>query len=333
MPGTGDSNFDHDNLGAHYNAAAQPQLEEKPDPLAHLSAAERRFAENPDVADALKELFLTIIPDKDFEKFSARLDRGDYDAHLDCAAHPMGGLLAQVAAMPKEHGLEWFKAIAKRDALDINALEVPYFYNGNSYVTTIKGYSDQSVSRQPLGARLIGSYGIKMLDLAAAAPRLLAHETRNNEVTQPIAHHLMFNETISLQRVQMIADKTGSLDFIDIRNAAGESIFYRLATNKDWYNTVSILNVAGWLLERRPELANTTDAAGWTPLDRYVLKMTAQTSGQPAVANESGMLRLLMSAGAQFAKQTPPGISLADYHAQHADRASLRKPIVAPKPR
>ena len=39
-------------------------------------------------------------------------------------------------------------------------------------------------------------------------------------------------------------------------------------------------------------------------------------NGAPAAVIESGVLRLLMSAGAQFRRQTPPGMSLVDYHNQ-----------------
>ena len=286
------------------------------DPLADFPPRVRDFLRNPDVARPLKDLCLHLIPTQDFAAFKDRLDRGDFDNHLTCDAHPMGGLLAQLASAPKELGNEWLQAVAQREAFSVDALNVPYFYTGNAYSSSIKDYSTQSISYRLLGSWMMGHRSMKYLDIAAFAPRLLAHEYRTNDITQPIGHHALYNSSISIEQLQSYADATGTLDFIDVKNTAGENLFYRLATVKSWHNQPNILNALSWMLDRRPDLAQSTDAAGWTLLDRYVLNHTIQSGASPATVAETGMLRLLMSAGTQFRRQTPPGMSLVDYHQQ-----------------
>lgn len=319
MPGSGSGGNTDDSMRDAFNAAnlvGDDGTTSAVDPLADLPTRVRDFLRHPDVAQPLKDLCLHLIPTQDFAAFKARLDRGDFDDHLTCPAHPMGGLLAQLAAAPKELGNEWLQAVAQHEAFAVDALNVPYYYTGNAYVSSIREYSNQSVSHRTLGSWMIGHRSMKYLDVASFAPRLLAHEYRTNDITQPIGHHALYSSSISIELLQSYADATGSLDFIDVKNTAGENLFYRLATVKSWYNQTSTLNALSWMLDRRPDIANSVDAAGWTTLDRYVLQMTAQSGGAPAAVIESGVLRLLMSAGAQFRRQTPPGMSLVDYHNQ-----------------
>ncbi len=298
------------------------------DPLADLPPRVRDFLRNADVAQPLKDLCLHILPAADFATFKRRLDRGDFDAHLTCDAHPMGGLLAQLAAAPKELGNDWLQAVAQREAFAVDALSVPYYYTGSYYSSHIKDYTGQSVSQRPLGSWMLGHRSMKYPDLAQFCARLLAHEYKANDVSQPIAHHAIYG-TPTLEYLRDFADKAGTLDFINVKNANGESVFYRLATNKNLYNHASTLNVLSWLLERKPELIHTTDDAGWTALDRYVLQMTVQSGVSQAVTTESGMLRLLLASGAQFRRQTPPGMSLVDYHNNQQTTTLLGKPAAA----
>lgn len=328
MPGTGDGRPEEKMLDA-YNAAAanSDDAAAVPDPLENLPARVRAFLLNDDIAQPLKDLCLTIIPDKDVGEFMRRLERGDFDAHLDCAAHPMGGLIAQLCSAPKEFAADCLRAVAQHPAFDVQKMIVPYFYNGSSYISTIKDYNEQSVSSRTLGSWLIGHYSLKYTDIAEQMPRLLVQDYRTNDTTQPIAHHAIYTSNCTLELIRSFAEKAGNIDFINSKNAAGETLFFRLATVKSWYNSQPILNALSWLIDQNPSLVNTTDDAGWTVLDRYVMQMTSQNGGQPAVLLETGMSRLLMSANAELRRQSPPGLSLVDYcAAQKATTTLIHKP-------
>ena len=331
MPGSGSGGNTDNSMRDAFNDAnlsGDDGTTSNADPLADLHARVRDFLRNPEVARPLKDLCLHIIPAQDFATFKDMLDRGDFDDHLACPVVPMGGLLAQLAAAPKDIGNEWMQAVANHPAFDVDALTVPYFYNGSSYVSALKDHGTQNVTQRPLGNWMMSHRAMKYLDVATFAPRLLAHEYKVNDISQPIGHHALYSSSISIELLQTYADAAGNLDFIDVKNTAGENLFYRLGTVKSWYNQPNILNAMSWMLDRRPELAHSVDAAGWTLLDRYVLQMTAQSGGMPAVASETGMLRLLLSAGTQFRRQTPPGMSLVDYHnQQHSTVLGKPSPI------
>lgn len=331
MPATGDGPHKSDDVRSAYNAVAtagDDGTTSVADPLADLPPRVRDFLRNQDIARPLKDLCLHLIPSGDFDTFKQRLDDGEFDAHLACDAHPMGGLLAQLAAAPKDLGNHWMQAVAQREAFTLADLRVPYYNNGSSYVSNIKDYSSQSVSHYWLGSWMITHRGMKYPDVAQFCPRLLAHDYRTNDVTQPIAHHAIYGN-LTLEYLRDFADKAGSLDFANIKNAAGESIFYRIATNKNLFNHVPTLNVLSWMLDRKPDLIHSVDDAGWTTLDRYVLQMTVQSGGSLAAATETAMLRLLLSAGAQFRRQSPPGLSLVDYHQAQQTSTIISKPASA----
>lgn len=318
-------------LSGDYNAAAgsdAPKDGPAPNPLADLPPRVRDFLDQHAVAEPLKDLCQNLIPGRNFARFADRLARGDFDEHLACSAHPMGGLLAQLCAAPKELGTDWLKAVANHDAFDLAALTVPYYAANNRYFSSIKDYSGSgTVFSASLGSWLVSQREMKIIAVAQFAPRLLAQNHRTNDITQPLIHHALFHNSVSISTLRNYVEATGSLDFITFENNAGQNMFHRLASAKGYYHQMNIVEAVSWLIERKPELVHSTDEAGWTVLDRYVANMTQQSIPAPAGIAESPMLRLLLSADAPLRRQTPPGLSLVDYHAaQKSERKLIDKP-------
>ena len=176
---------------------------------------------------------------------------------------------------------------------------VPTYYNGSTDTSRLDGFAEQTVSQRPLVQWLMEKFSLKALDIADRAPQLLAQNYRSGDVTQPLVHHYILNANRQVAELEDLAQAAGTLDFLDVVDAAGKTVFFRLATQGPFDNALDIMS---WMLLRRPELIQGTDALGWTVLGRYVQRTT----------NESAHSRFLIAAGARFRWQTPPGLSHAE---------------------
>lgn len=287
------------NASASAEAAADPAQIEKEKRIA-------RFLDDAAVPEVLKHTYRVLIPEGRFDTIADMIAAGEYDDAIQCPAAPLGGLLAQLAAVPKTtfapHMKRVMRALNDRAEIPLAQLTAPYIKLASGSTSfNLADYKGQAVASWNLVSLLIGRHELKLLDIAAIAPRLLAQNHTMDDTTIPRAHHYILFRDRKAADLDAIEKAAGTLDFLDIRDDRGRTVFFRLASDQASHSHA--LDLLSWMIQRKPELVHATDDLGWTALDRYVQRVgTVENAHQ----------RFLIAAGATFNRQVPPGLSVAD---------------------
>ena len=287
-------------------------------------SASEAFLGDDNAPPALKRLFTEVLPARDLAAFCQMVRDGDFDAAITCDAHPFAGVLPQLLTLKTEELSQWLRPLLQRREIDTAALELVYYYNGNSYSTAIDSYRGQSQQKVALASWLMSNRSMKIYDLAALDVRLLAQNTQIDGMLQPLVMQMFSSGDCNWQGLQKLADAAGSDDFLHYRNARGETLFYKLCLHRNYFENPPTLEALSWMLDRAPELVNATDDAGWTVLDRHVMLLTRYDNLGRGTMAETALTRLLLSAGAELKRQSAPGFNLAS----ELEKREPNKPIL-----
>lgn len=291
-------------------------------------AAAQAFLADDAAPPALKRLFSEVLPARDLAAFCQMVDAGDFDDAVTCDAHPFAGALAQLLTLKTEELHNWLRPLLHRREIDAGNLELCYYYNGNSYSSSLADYRGQSIQKVALAGWLMSNRSMKIHDLARIDVRLLSQNLQIDGLQQPLVMQMFSSSECNWQGLQKLAEAAGSDDFLHYKNMRGETLFYRLCLHRNYFENPPTLEALSWMIDRAPQLVNATDDAGWTVLDRHVMLLTRYDNLGRGTMAETAMTRLLMSAGAELKRQIAPGFNLASEMEKRQDNKPILK---APK--
>ncbi|MDE1151326.1 MAG: hypothetical protein PW788_02220 [Micavibrio sp.] len=280
-------------------------------------------------AALLQDLAFRIIPRQRFDEVRDLVRTGRLDVTKVWEENPLMSPLSQLAGAP-----EWKKFLqaAFADAPEA-ALNAPCpchsFRSGGASTdpSTFHATYSNTIETPNLATFLLRS-GKTMGDVAEALPQLLAAPVGDyyNNNPQPMLFMLLANEREIVAMLDALEKSTGGCEFLYQKNARGETLFNTIAQNASYREDPARLDAASWMLQRRPALVNECDRFGWTPLDRFI--------SSAGINFDCSMGRLLVAAGAEFARQVAPGFNLATAVEERAgrrlDKPQPKKPGLAP---
>lgn len=265
--------------------------------------------EDASVPPALKRLAEDVIPNMDFSAFRAMVESGEIFPGMGSGDQPLLGPVEQILAMESNtDSIRWLGALFGGDAEKIRSAEVSGWdsYYWTTYTSGMAKYEGQTIATRPLLSVLFFTRGDEaFLQIASLAPELLAERItdREGKKLEPLLHQALSNNKLSVAALDQLEEITGGAEFLKLKNARGETLFYRIAANAGWVENSDRLDQASWMLQRNPKLVNEPDRFGWTPLDRLL----ANTQGK----SDSSMGRFLLASGARLEKQIAPAFNLA----------------------
>ncbi|HYD18814.1 MAG TPA: hypothetical protein VEF76_10085 [Patescibacteria group bacterium] len=294
----------------------------------YTTARDQALADD-SVPKVLKDLATRIIPEKRLEDFKALVYHGDLEPQMTSAAHPLISALSQVLAMPdKAEQLQWLKALFDQNPDAMKNATVSAF--GSAPNTSIDAYNDRyrsyPVEQTSFLRFLVLRSDITADDVAALSPALLSEVIKGRDEALPaqaLMHHINEAREIKVATLDRLAELTDGDDFLLIKNARGETLFHRVAAQPGNGDAEDKIDMASWMLKRRPQLLNESDRFGWTALDRLV----SRSKG----AVDTGMGRLLLSQGAKLSKQISPGFNLKAQLAENEGLGFGKPNLAAPR--
>lgn len=286
---------------------------------------------DPDVPAALKRLLTDIVPRKDFDALRALVQTGEIDPLYIPPSQPL--ISAVSVLVSAEDSTKWLSALfsaapqsffaAKLASSDYYGTNIDRFDINRNYGTI------QQLPLAPFVMKDTAAPVTKLLEiLPEMAEKLLRMPFPQTRVSgQPeevLLHHLVSGNEFTVEALDKIEKLTGGDDFLMIRNARGETLFHHLASNTSWSDDSDRLDIAGWMLQRKPLLVNDADRFGFTPLDRLVMNSRGKV--------DTAMGRLLLASGAKLEKQIAPGFNLKAALQEHSetrlDKAPIRRAAV-----
>ncbi len=262
------------------------------------------------VPSSLKDLANRIIPGGRFEDFREAVDCGAIDALDVPEKFPMISAVSQVLALPDaKEQIKWLKELFDGQPEKFRAAVAPNFgFQWGRPDTNIASYDDYrgyEVERTPLFSLLAQRGDVTLADFFALDPDALSQPVKNRDASQPaqpLLHHIAFNRELTVQALDDIEAATGNADFLLIKNARGETLFHRIATNNGHHEDETKLDLLSWMTQRKPQLANEADRFGWTPLDRLLSHSRGKL--------DTSLGRFLLASNAKLSKQIAPEFNL-----------------------
>ena len=301
-----------------------PSYEDKPEP----SRRDKALAD-PGVPQVLEDLAERIIPNRDVEEFRHLVNSGAIDPLLVCEAQPVLSPVSQVMGLPAEEADAWLKTLFSANPVVMTQAVCPCYGFRNGRFSTDPNYYDayygNDLEKPSLLSVLAARSDTPVVNIAKILPAALAlpvADRYGNVGDQPLLHQMLDSKEFSVATFDRLAEITGAADFLAIRNSRGETLFHRIAGNNNYAEDPAKLDVASWMLQRRPELVNDPDRFGWTPLDRLLSRSQGKV--------DTSMGRLLIVSGAKLEKQIAPHFNLQAALDENAgarlDKPATRKP-------
>ena len=301
-----------------------PENEVKPEP----SPREKALAD-PALPAALKDLSERIIPNKLQDEFRHLVDCGAIDPLQTCAAQPLFSPVSQVMGLPPEEADVWLQILfAHAPAAALEATCPCYGFRNGRFSTDPDfrdTYYGTALETPALAAVLAARTDTPVITVAKIFPQLLdsvVSDRYGNIPEQSLLHQMVDGRELNVPTFDKLEELTGGTDFLASKNARGETMFHRIVSYTSSGEDLNRLDIASWMLQRRPELINDPDRFGWTPLDRLV----SRTQGNV----DTSMGRLLIVSGARLEKQLAPKFNLQSALDTHSgarlDKPSPRKP-------
>jgi hypothetical protein len=202
----------------------------------------------------------------------------------------------------------WLKELFSTTTSLEETLTVPMIYTGSSNWTfSIDRQTSEVAKPQDFAAYLLGSGGKNIFSITEISPALLGQTVKIDQRVLPLLHSLQLQSPFTIAELEKLFRDCDPAFFLGTRDARGKTLFFDIAINPNNRESVNMIDVTSWMLLKQPNLIHMTDNLGWTVLDRYILNL----SSQRVDPLESSMLRLLVSAGAQFNRQVAPRFNLA----------------------
>jgi hypothetical protein len=290
------------------------------------SSREKALAD-PAVPAVLKDL-AAHVAQNDREALRSMVESGAIDPLFTCAAQPLLSPVSQMFAA--DDPVAWLKILFAKQPEKIAEAQCPCYNFGSSSFSVDLNFPDnrwnsaqlETPGLLPVLSERLRGTGKKrsVCDIAELCPAALGVKVANYKGETgdgPLLHHLLNYDELSVAALDRLEAITGNADFLLLRNDRGETLFHRIAADSYRREDLPKLDAASWMLQKRPELVNTADRFGWTPLDRHI----SVDSGKC----DNSMGRLLLASGAKLAKQIAPGFNL---RALLDERDALDKPAV-----
>lgn len=312
-----------------YSGRITPDYNDKP-----ARTAKEEALADPALPPVLKHLAESIIPEKREEELRALVRGGCFDPLLICEARPLLSPLSQVMGMPKEDADRWLKIMLGDDPEKWASAQCPCYGFRNGRFSTDPDYKDSyygtTLETPSLLSVLAARTETPVIDIAAISPAALVLPTADrygNLADQPLLHQMLQTKEFSIATLDKLETLTGGVDFLNIKNNRGETLFHRIVSNAGWCEDIARLDAASWMLQRKPELVNEPDRFGWTPLDR----MLSLSRGNL----DTSMGRLMIVSGARLEKQMATQFNVAAALEEHSgsrlDKPAPRKASVISK--
>jgi hypothetical protein len=289
--------------------------------------------DDPRLPPVLKHLAEHIIPEKRETELRALVREQALDPLMICDAQPLLSPVAQVMNMPTADTVPWLNILFSGAPEKMAYAKCPCrgFRNGNfSTDLNYHDYYNTGIESPLLLTVLISRTETPLSDLTALFPQVLAEKIPDrygNNSDEPFVHSLLQSREFSVATFDRLEELTGGVDFLNIKNSRGETLFHRVVRNYGWCEDITKLDVASWMLQRKPELVNEPDRFGWTPLDR----MLSLCQGKL----DTSMGRLMIVSGARLEKQMATQFNLAAALEEHSgsrlDKTVPRKPAILSK--
>jgi hypothetical protein len=280
---------------------------------------------DPSVPQALKDLLTRIIPEKRFDELRQLVQDGALDPLAIPENYPLMSAVSQAMSQPEK--LDWLLALFSASPESLFKAVVPTgYYNITDITQYAPGRYQYNIERPELVAKLYENSETPLADVLTLMPSraldLLGKNLslRKNEKTpDPLLHQIYNTPEFSIATLDRLEKLTGGSDFLSIKNARGETMFHRVTANASYADNDQMLDIASWMLQRKPLLVNEPDRFGWTPLDRLI----SRSGGK----SDHAMGRFLIASNAKLEKQIAPHFNLA---AELAERSGqrLEKPQV-----
>lgn len=262
------------------------------------------------VPSSLKDLANRIVPDNRFEDFREAVECGAIDALDMPEKFPMMSAVSQVLALPDaKDQIKWLKELFDGSPEKFRAAVAPNFgFKWGSPNTSIAAFDDfrgYELEHTPLFSLLAQRADVSLADFFAFDPQALSQDIVGRDASQapqPLLHHIAFTRELTIKALDEIEAATGNADFLLIKNARGETLFHRIASNNGHHEDEAKLDLLSWMSQRKPQLVNETDRFGWTPLDRLL----SHSSGKL----DTSLGRFLLASNAKLAKQIAPEFNL-----------------------
>lgn len=302
-----------------FNGRITPDYNDKP-----MRTAREMALEDPGVPEVLRHLAKTLIPEKRSDELAALIRAGALEPLMICDAQPLLSPVSQIMGMVKEDADIWLKILLGDDPEKWAAAKCPCYGFRNGRFSTDPDYKDSyysmTLETPSLLAVLAARTDTPVVEVAQIVPAALAlpyADRYGNVADQPLLHQLLQSREFSIETFDRLEKLTGGVEFLNIKNSRGETLFHRIVSNFSSCENLVHLDVASWMLQRRPELVNEPDRFGWTPLDR----MLSQSQGKL----DTSMGRLMIVSGARLEKQMATQFNLAAALDEHSG-ARLDKP-------
>lgn len=273
-----------------------------------------------DMPAVLKDFHLRILPEKRYAELADMVRAGTFDPLFSYEAFPLlspvtailgqadwrEGLKALFSAAPEklnEAKIHRFRSYSSGNKRSFSLLE---YEEGNTYwdspILLVKYFSEEKKN---------------LFEIAALFPSLFYQRKVNpdGEIC-PYLFDVATQEKLTVQRLEMIKDVAGSVDFLNLTDSKGRTLFYKFLQEAQ-VRDVNALDAATWMLMHKPELVNIPDHLGWTILDRLIV-----SSGGDY---DTPMGRLLVASGARLNRQVAPKFNLAAEIERIAEAAPLKK--------
>ncbi|MDI1228270.1 MAG: hypothetical protein PSY14_11355 [bacterium] len=262
------------------------------------------------VPSSLKDLANRIIAGARFDDFREAVECGAIDALDVPEKFPMMSPVSQILAMgDAKDQMTWLKVLFEGEPEKFRAAVAPNFgYHWGSPNTDINAYDDYrgyDIERTPLFSLLAQRPAVTLADFFALDPDALAQPVTGRDASQPaqpLLHHIAFTRELTVTALDDIEAATGNADFLLIKNARGETLFHRIASNTSHHEDETKLDLLSWMSQRKPNLVNEADRFGWTPLDRLLTHSRGKL--------DTSLGRFLLASNAKLAKQIAPEFNL-----------------------
>ncbi|MEZ0225586.1 MAG: hypothetical protein ACAH83_13605 [Alphaproteobacteria bacterium] len=284
--------------------------------------------DDPKLPPILRHLAERVIPEKREAELRALIQEGALDPLMDCEAQPLLSPVSQVMNMAKEDTGPWLKILFSGAPEKIAQAKCPCrsFRNGGfSTDLNYRDYYNTGIETPKLLSVLLTRTETPVVELTSLAPWSLTEKIPDrygNNGDEPLLHSVLQTREFSVATFDKLEKLTGGVDFLGIKNSRGETLFHRIVSNCGWCEDITRLDVASWMLQRRPELVNEPDRFGWTPLDR----MLSLSQGKL----DTSMGRLMIVSGARLEKQMATQFNLAaaleERSGSRLDKPAPRKP-------
>lgn len=290
---------------------------------------------DPRVHPILKDLAQRVIPGGMKDELARMVRVGLIDPVMVPETQPILSPVSQIMSLPPGEAKEWLKILFADAPEKLAVAKCPCYGFQHGYFSADPDnrnpYYATELETPSLVSVLASRTETPVMELAAITPAALTGSVPDrygNNAAEPLFHQLFNSKEFSVATFDKLEELCGNDDFLMLKNSRGETLFHRIASYTGWGEDIARLDVASWMLQRRPNLVNEPDRFGWTPLDRLV----SQARGQV----DTSMGRLLIVSGARLEKQIAPAFTLAAALEEHSgarlDKPSARKPTALLKP-